>query len=57
LVDRGQSQYYHHAVEWLGKAYNAYRVTGREAEWQAYLGEIRERHGRKHKLMGLLKGW
>jgi uncharacterized Zn finger protein len=56
IMEAGQSQCYHHAVGWLGRARNAYRVTGREAEWWSYLGEIRERHGRKYKLMGLLKG-
>jgi uncharacterized Zn finger protein len=57
IMDAGQSKYYHHAVGWLEKARTAYRVAGREAEWQAYLREIRERHGRKYKLMGMLKGW
>ena len=57
IMDAGQSKYYHHAVGWLEKARTAYRAAGREAEWQAYLREIRERHGRKYKLMGMLKGW
>jgi len=56
IMDAGQSKYYRHAVEWLARARTAYRAAGRESEWQAYLGEIRERHGRKYKLMGMLKG-
>jgi len=56
IMDAGQSKYYHHAVEWLARARTAYRAAGRESEWQAYLREIRERHGRKYKLMGMLKG-
>jgi uncharacterized Zn finger protein len=56
IIDPGKSQHYHHAVAWLERARTAYRVAGREAEWQAYLREIRERHGRKYKLMGMLKG-
>jgi len=57
IVDAGKAKYYHHAVGWLEKARDAYRAADREAEWRAYLGEIRERHGRKYKLMGMLKGW
>jgi uncharacterized Zn finger protein len=56
IIDAGQSKYYHHAVGWLEKARTAYRAASREAEWQAYLREIRERHGPKYKLMGMLKG-
>jgi tetratricopeptide (TPR) repeat protein len=55
IIDPGKAQYYHHAVNWLDKARAAYRAAGREAEWQAYLGEIRTRHGRKYKLMGMLE--
>jgi uncharacterized Zn finger protein len=55
IIDPGKAQHYHHAVNWLDKARAAYRVAGREAEWQAYLGEIRTRHGRKYKLMGMLE--
>jgi len=52
-----KAKYYHHAVDWLARARAAYQAAGREAEWQAYLGEIRTRHGRKYKLMGMLKGF
>jgi hypothetical protein len=31
--------------------------VGRDAGWQACLGEIRARHGRKVKLMGMLEGF
>jgi len=57
IVNAGKARYYHHAVDWLARAKAAYRVAGRETEWRAYLGEIRERHGRKYKLVGMLKGW
>jgi uncharacterized Zn finger protein len=56
IIEPGQARYYHHAVGWLGRARDAYRAAGREAEWQAYLRDLRERHGRKYKLMGLLDG-
>ena len=43
-------------LKWREKARDAYRVAGREVEWRGYLGEIRTRHGRKYKLMGIWKG-
>jgi uncharacterized Zn finger protein len=55
IIEPGQSKYYHHAVNWLDRARKAYLAAGREADWLAYLAEIRGRHGRKYKLMGLLK--
>ncbi len=55
IIDAGKAKHYHHAVGWLEKARAAYRAAGREAEWRAYLGEIRTRHGRKYKLMGMLE--
>jgi uncharacterized Zn finger protein len=57
IIEAGQAKYYHHAVSWLGRARAAYQAAGRDADWQAYLGEIRARHGRKVKLMGMLKGF
>jgi len=57
IMDPGRAKYYHHAVDWLDKARAAYRAAGREVDWQTYLAEVRTRHGRKYKLMGLLKGF
>jgi len=54
IIEPGQARYYHHAAAWLGRARDAYRAAGREAEWRAYLRDLRARHGRKYKLMGLL---
>jgi uncharacterized Zn finger protein len=56
IIEPGQAKYYHHAVAWLARARDAYKAAGREAEWNAYLRDLRNRHGRKHKLMGMLKG-
>jgi uncharacterized Zn finger protein len=56
IIEAGKAQAYHHAVGWLESARAGYRAAGREEEWQAYLAEIRERHGRKWKLMGMIKG-
>jgi uncharacterized Zn finger protein len=57
IIEAGQSKYYHHAVSWLVRARAAYQAAGRDADWQAYVGEIQARHGRKYKLMGMLKGF
>jgi uncharacterized Zn finger protein len=57
IIEAGQSKYYHHAVSWLTRARMAYQAAGREADWQAYLGGIRARHGRKYKLMRMLRGF
>ena len=46
---------YHHAVAWLARVQQAYKRMGRLDEWAAYLAGLREKHGRKYKLMGLMK--
>jgi uncharacterized Zn finger protein len=56
IIEAGKAQHYHHAVGWLDRARAGYRAAGREADWQAYLRQIRSRHGRKYTLMGMLKG-
>lgn len=55
IMDRGKADAYQHAVEWLKRARAAYRAAGREADWQAYLQDLRIKHSRKYKLMGMLK--
>jgi uncharacterized Zn finger protein len=55
IIEPGKAKYYHHAVDWLDRARRAYEAAGRAAEWRTYLREIRSRHGRKYKLMGLLE--
>jgi uncharacterized Zn finger protein len=52
-----RAKYYHHAISWLTRARMAYQAAGREADWRAYLAEIRARHGRKYKLMRMLEGF
>jgi uncharacterized Zn finger protein len=56
IIEPGQAKYYHHAVAWLARARDAYKAAGREDEWRVYLRDLYNRHGRKHKLVGLLKG-
>lgn len=55
IMDAGKAQSYDHAVDWLRRARDAYRAAGRQQDWQGYLSSIREKHGRKYKLMGLIQ--
>jgi uncharacterized Zn finger protein len=56
IMDAGKAQSYDHAIDWLRRARDAYQAAGREKDWQEYLAELRVQHGRKYKLMGLMKG-
>jgi uncharacterized Zn finger protein len=37
------------------KVRKAYHMLGREKEWQTYLDELLSQHGRKYKLVPMLK--
>jgi uncharacterized Zn finger protein len=54
-MDGGRAQYYDAAANWLAKARKAYHVMSREQEWRVYLNELLTRHGRKYKLIPMLK--
>jgi uncharacterized Zn finger protein len=54
-MDGGKAEYYHSAANWLAKARTAYRALGQEEEWQSYLNELLSLHGRKYKLVPMLK--
>jgi uncharacterized Zn finger protein len=54
ILNQGKALHYQHAARWLAKAQAAYRASGRETEWQTYLGELAIRHRRKHRLMPML---
>lgn len=57
IINAGKADRYHYAVEWLRRARDAWRASGRSGEWQAYLDQLRNGpHGRKYKLMEMLKG-
>ncbi len=56
IIASGKAQRYDTAITWLAQARDTYRRTGRTDEWQHYLSEIRQQHGRKYKLMGLMEG-
>jgi uncharacterized Zn finger protein len=55
IMNGGKAEYYSSAASWLTKARIAYRATSHEKEWQAYLSELLNRHGRKYKLVPMLK--
>ena len=55
IMNGGKAEYYNSAANWLAKARTAYRALGREEEWRAYLGELLTHHGRKYKLVPMLK--
>jgi uncharacterized Zn finger protein len=54
IIDRGKAEIYDHAVNWLDKMHDAYRASGRLAEWRAYRAQITQLHGRKYKLMTMM---
>lgn len=55
IMDGKMSGYYSKAIEWLKKARSAYYQLERQADWSAYRAELMKTHGRKYKLMGMLR--
>ncbi|PDV97453.1 SWIM zinc finger family protein [Candidatus Chloroploca asiatica] len=55
IMNGGKAQHYDRAVNWLRRARDAYHAAGQADAWERYLAEVRAIHGRKYKLMGLLK--
>ena len=55
IMDSGKAKYYHRAVSWLTQARNAYYHADNVQKWRNYCQKLTELHGRKYKLMGLLK--
>jgi uncharacterized Zn finger protein len=55
IMDKGRAELYSAAVNWLAKTRRAYQILGRIEEWQAYLNELLIQHGRKYKLVPMLK--
>ena len=55
IMDRGKADYYSSAANWLAKARTAYQASNRKGEWQTYLNELLSTHGRKYKLVPMLK--
>lgn len=55
IMNRGKSQYYRAAANWLSRAHQAYKVLDQEEQWQVYFKGLLELHGRKYTLVPLLK--
>jgi uncharacterized Zn finger protein len=55
IMNQGKAQAYDDAVEWLRKAHAAYNQLEQSTEWKRYRSQLMTTHGRKYKLMGLLK--
>jgi len=55
IMESGKAQYYRAAANWLARARDAYRASGRGSEWQSYLAGLLDHHGRKYTLVPLLK--
>lgn len=55
IIEGGKAEYYYAAAKWLAKARTAYQALGRDEEWKTYLSDLLNRHGRKYKLVPMLK--
>lgn len=55
ILARGKAEYYEEAVKWLKQARAAYLELSRQQEWLAYRNNFIQTHGKKRKLMGLMK--
>lgn len=51
IVNAGKSKYYHAALDHIRRAKKCYVKAGRDAEWQAVIADVRERHSRKAGFM------
>lgn len=56
IMDGGKASHYAEAAQWLQRAHDVYQAHGRGADWQAYLAQLLAKHGRKYKLVPMLKG-
>jgi uncharacterized Zn finger protein len=55
IMDKGKAELYSSAANWLAKARKAYLMLEHKEEWQTYLDELLSQHGRKYKLVPMLK--
>lgn len=55
IMDRGKADLYSSAVNWLAKARKAYLMLEHNEEWHTYLNGLLSQHGRKYKLVPMLK--
>ncbi len=55
IMDAGKAKNYDNALDWLKKVRAAYLVADRRSEWSAYRTQLMTTHGRKYKLIAMLK--
>jgi uncharacterized Zn finger protein len=55
IIDEGKAKYYDIAVRRLALVRRAYQHAGRAEEWRQYEAQLRDTHGRKRKLMDMLR--
>jgi hypothetical protein len=55
IIKDGKAKYYEKAVEWLVIIMKCYLQKENTTEWEQYTTRIQKEHGRKYKLMGLMK--
>src|SRR5579871_2014150 len=55
IMNAGKAQHYDAAAEWLKRVRNAYRASERTAEWQQYRDSLLATHGRKYKLVPMIR--
>ena len=56
IMDEGRSNHYSEAARWLSYVKSALTANGQEAQWKAYIAEVRQKHRRKYRLMEALEG-
>jgi len=55
IMNAGDAGHYDDAAEWLSYARGAYKATDRLPEWKVYLDKLLVTHGRKYKLVPMLR--
>ena len=55
IMNAAKSERYEYAFKWLSKARQAYRAAGRDDEWRSYLEDLMILHGRKYRLVPMLR--
>jgi len=56
LIAKTQSKLYPIAARWLERAKKAYHLKGQDAEWQAYIDNLRATYARRPALQREIQG-
>ena len=55
IMDAGKANHYDSAISWLEYARTAYKTADKLPEWKVYLDKLLVAHGRKYKLVPMLR--